>query len=80
MLVRYDRVGTYIELSDEKQVQTVEISDLVMVDVDELGRPVGVEFAVPPAKISERMRLAVADHFPDLKDMMIHPDWLLAKS
>ena len=57
MLVRYDEFGTYVELSDEKQARTVEISDLVMVDVDVEGRPIGVEFAVPPAKISERMRL-----------------------
>lgn len=81
MLVQYDTEAgaTYVELVDEAAVaRTVEVSDLVMVDVDAQGQPVGVEFVVPPRLITDEMLFAVADRFSDLKEMAIHKDWLFA--
>jgi uncharacterized protein YuzE len=81
MLVQYDTEAeaTYVELVDGAAVaRTVEVSDLVMVDVDADGRPVGVEFVVPPRRITDDMLHALADRFHELKDMAIHREWLFA--
>ncbi len=81
MLVQYDTeaVATYVELVDGATVaRTVEVSDLVMVDVDAHDRPVGVEFVVPPRLITDEMLSALAGRFPDLKDLAVHKDWLFA--
>lgn len=79
MIVSYDTEAgaTYVELlHDERVVRTVSLSDLVMVDVSEHGEPIGVEFVVPPAKITEGMLHSLAA-FPALKEMAYNHDWLL---
>jgi uncharacterized protein YuzE len=80
MMVQYDTEAgaTYVELSDASVARTVSVGDLVMVDVDEHGEPVGVDFAVLPGKITDSMLYAVAERFPPLKDLAIHREWLLA--
>lgn len=69
MLVQYDPdVGaTYVVLSETPCARTVEVSDLVAVDVDEHGDPVGVEFAVAVHQITESMIAGVVSVFPELK-------------
>lgn len=80
MIVSYDLEAgaTYVELVvDAGLVRTVSVSDLVMVDVDKYGQPVGVEFAVPPARITGDMLAQLADRFPDLKALHDPHTWLL---
>jgi uncharacterized protein YuzE len=58
--------ASYFTLSDEPVVQTASITDLIMVDLDEHGRPVGVEFAgseLPNAVGWQRL----FDRFPELR-------------
>jgi uncharacterized protein YuzE len=80
MLVQYDTEAgaTYVELSGAAVAGTVHISDLVMVDVDEAGAPRGIEFAVAPSQITDSMLHALADRFPDLKELALHTSWLYA--
>ena len=65
MLVSYDTdaAATCVRVADATVAVTVEISDLAMVDLDEVGQPVGVEFLVPPRDISPEMLVCVADRF-----------------
>jgi uncharacterized protein YuzE len=82
MIVSYDveAGATYLELSDVPVARTVSVSDLVAVDVDETGSPVGVEFAVAPNKITDRMVERVADRFHTLKNLLHIEDWLLVRA
>jgi uncharacterized protein YuzE len=66
MLVTYDaEVGaTYLKLADAVVARTVSVSDLVMVDLDNRGEAIGVEFAVPPSKITAVMLDRLAERFP----------------
>ena len=81
MMVQYDTEAgaTYVQLTDAAVAGTVSVSDLVMVDVDEAGQPVGVDFAVLPSRISDSMLAAVADRFPSLEELAVHTEWLLAR-
>jgi uncharacterized protein YuzE len=81
MMVTYTGDATYVYLTDVQPpvARTVSLSGLVMVDLDVDGQPVGVEFAVPPAKITDGMLHRVADRFPDqFKDLAANRSWLLA--
>lgn len=80
MYVSFDPYAgaTYIELSDQKPARTISVTDLVMVDVDERGRMVGVEFAVRPDEISDEMLGALVAHFPDAKQFSERDRWILA--
>lgn len=80
MMVHYDTEAgaTYVELTGAPVARTVNVGDLVAVDVDESGGPVGIDFAVLPSKITDSMLFAVADHFPPLKELALHREWLLA--
>lgn len=82
MIVSYDveAGATYLELSEEPVARTVTVSDLVAVDVDEAGTPVGVEFAVAPNKITDRMVERVAERFHSLKGLLHLEDWLLVRA
>jgi uncharacterized protein YuzE len=73
-----ERAGaTYVAVSDAEVVRTVEVSDLVMVDVDSVGEPVGVDFAMPPAAITDLVVERVLLRFPDLKQTFVDLDrWL----
>lgn len=80
MLVEYDpEVGaTYLTLTDGVCASTVHVDDLVMVDVDRDGQPIGVEFAISPRKVTSDMLRLVAKRFPTLEGVMADPSWLYA--
>lgn len=82
MLVSYDvdAGATYVRLSSDDVARTAHVSDLVMVDLNEHGDPVGVEFVVPPAQVSDKMLWAVADRFESLKPLAADRSWLLTTS
>lgn len=79
MYVSYDlnAGATYVELMDGEVAQTVEISDLVMVDVNVHGEPLGVEFVVPPSQITPEMIERVVFRFPTLDVLHKTEMWLL---
>jgi uncharacterized protein YuzE len=55
-----------VVLNDHPVVSTVHVDELVMVDLDEAGEPVSVEFAAPP---SETERALLHERFPQFKDL-----------
>jgi uncharacterized protein YuzE len=79
MMVQYDTEAgaTYVQLTEGDVARTVNVGDLVSVDVDAHGQPVGLDFAVLPSKITDSMLYAVADRFPALKELAAHKEWLL---
>jgi uncharacterized protein YuzE len=78
MLVSYDAAAraTYVQISPDPVVSTVELSDLVMVDLDEHQHPVGVEFLQVPAEITPQMVDLVVERFPILKVLRDPDRWL----
>lgn len=54
----------YLALSDRQVAQTVHVDDLVMVDLDDMGQPVGVEFGAPP---TETELALLQSTYPDFK-------------
>lgn len=83
MLVQFDtEVGaTYLQVSEAEVARTVHLRDLVMVDVDTQDKPVGVEFAVAPEKVTDLMVEAVAKRFPELEWELVHDrSWMHAGS
>lgn len=71
MIVEHDHEAgaVYFSLDDRAAVdRTVHVSDLVMVDLDRQGRPVGVEFALPPTQLSWDVLEPLFAQFPSLKD------------
>lgn len=72
--------ATYVTLTEHKVARTVSVSDLVMVDLDDQGQPVGVEFVVPPAKITSKMLDRLSDRFPTLKNLHDTESWLLTRA
>jgi uncharacterized protein YuzE len=82
MIVNYDTESeaTYIEIvPGAKIAKTVSISDLVMVDVDDAGKPVGVEFVMRPNQITDMIVKTVVMRFESL-DMLFDRTWLYAAS
>ena len=72
MLVEADTEsgGVYFDLLDGASVSvalTVHVADLVMVDLDDTGRPIGVEFAAEP---TEGEWAALESRYPDLRAML----------
>lgn len=70
--------ATYIQWTSNPVAHTVSVSDLVMVDLDADGQPVGVDFAVSPQKITDRMLTRVAERFPSLKGLLDRQTWMYA--
>lgn len=60
--------ASYFLLSDAPVARTVHISDLLMVDVDAAGDPVGVDVASPNIQWDKWLRLY--ETFPELKDVL----------
>jgi uncharacterized protein YuzE len=56
----------YLEMSDKPVVRTVLLSDGVMVDVDESGEPVGVEFLWARDDVPAEALTLVVQRFPSL--------------
>lgn len=79
MYVSYDTEAkaTYVELSPEKADVTDCLSDSVNVDLDADGIPVGVEFLVLPAQITDGMLILVAEAYPALAKLQDRGTWLL---
>jgi uncharacterized protein YuzE len=67
--------ATYVQVSDHEVLETVDITDLAMVDIDGLGQPVGVEFLKLPAEITPEMIEVVIDQFPALKFLREGASW-----
>jgi hypothetical protein len=61
--------ATYVELSEAPVARTLHVSDVVMVDVDETGTPVGIEFAVLPPDVDRADWYALADLVPEVKEI-----------
>ena len=81
VIVQYDpEVGaTYVSLIADSSTAaaTVEVSDLVSVDLDRNHEPIGVDFAVPPHMITGTMIEKVIETFPTLKSTIGNPHtWL----
>ena len=79
MMVSYDlQAGaTYLQLRDADVAHTVTLSDLVMVDVDVHGEPIGVDFAVAPGQITERMFQTLEGYQPQIfKELVADRSWL----
>ncbi|MDO9498103.1 MAG: DUF2283 domain-containing protein [Nocardioides sp.] len=79
MYVSYDPAAraTYVRLTDAKVVSTKDVTDLVMVDLDEHQEPVGVEFLTLPNRISADTLHQLADAYPSLKALVDTDRWLL---
>ena len=69
--------ATYLALTDRPVARTVSVSDLVIVDIDDVGEPVGVEFALEPARVTNAMLTALVREFPALRPLVDDRSWLL---
>jgi uncharacterized protein YuzE len=60
--------ATYVQLSEAPVARTLlHLSDVIMVDVDEYGAPVGVEVVAPVDTIGPDDWYAVAEVVPEVK-------------
>jgi hypothetical protein len=60
--------ATYVQLSETPVARTLlHLSDVIMVDVDDDGTPVGVEVLAPVDTIAREDWYAVADVVPEVK-------------
>jgi uncharacterized protein YuzE len=65
-----DTGASYLVLADDTVARTIELSDLVMVDVNAAGEPIGVEFVSSPENrdaIAQGLS-AVIERWPHLKE------------
>lgn len=72
---------TYVQIQepDAAVARTVELNDLVMVDLNREGQPLGVEFLVPPSGVGRHLE-AVIEAFPSLKALGETEKWLLTQA
>jgi uncharacterized protein YuzE len=79
MYVSYDPAAraTYVKWEMGPVASTVAIGDLVNVDVDADGSPLGVEFLVLPNNVSQDMIDRVIGRFPQLKALGDLDRWVL---
>lgn len=82
MMVTYDTEAdaTYVQVADGRVATTVDVTDLVMVDLDAHGQLLGVEFAVSPRYVTDAMLYRLAEQFPELKKMAADHSWLFASA
>jgi len=59
--------ASYITLGEGTVSRTVEVSELVMVDLDAAGGVVGIEFAAPPGSSDFT---ALFERFPAVRDVL----------
>jgi uncharacterized protein YuzE len=69
--------ATYVAFNDRAAAHTVGVTDLVMVDVDAAGEPVGVEFAMQPDRINDDVLAPLVARFPELRALADDRSWLL---
>ena len=69
MLVTYDPEvdASYVRVSDGAVVSTDSFTDLVAVDLDAAGVPVGLEVLKAPAAVSSADEAMVTDRYPGLR-------------
>lgn len=72
--------ATYVELAADDVARTVHVGDLLAVDLDALGEPIGVEILTRPADITDEMLHALAAAFPTLKPLAEDRSWLLTRA
>lgn len=65
--------ATYLRLRDAPVARTVHVTDLILVDVDHAGVPVGVEYAVAPGRLSSDELASLLGSFPELRDKLPEP-------
>ena len=70
--------ATYVRLQERPVARTVSVSDLILVDLDDEGQPIGVDFAVEPQKVTDGMLERLADRFPPLKGLLERGSWMYA--
>ena len=71
MIVEFDTEAqaTYFRVSDEERAaETVDLSDELLVDVDEHGRPIGVDVLRAPAGVDEGLLALLASRFPEVAE------------
>lgn len=70
MMVTYDPEAdaTYVRVSDAPVASTDPLSDLVAVDVDASGAPVGLELLKAPGTVTESDEATVLDRYPALRE------------
>ncbi len=78
--VQYDAEAEacYLELSRRPLARTVHLDDGVMVDVDEAGEPVGVEFLWSRDDILVEAMKLVVERFPSLGVQLLREALLAA--
>lgn len=66
--VKYDAAADacYLEVNERPVARTVHLADSVMVDVDEVGEPVGVELLWARDAIPVEALTLVVERFPSL--------------
>ena len=82
MYVSYDTEAgaTYVQVAEGDVSRTADLSDLVAVDLDDDGVPVGVEFLALPGGVTDLMLDLVAARFPVLSVLKDRSTWLLPAS
>lgn len=65
--------ATYYTVGDGVRARTVHVSDLIMVDVDDDGAPVGVEFAVALGHLPRAEIKRLLGSFPTLQGVLPVP-------
>jgi uncharacterized protein YuzE len=61
--------AVYVTVSEGAVARTVDVSDVIMVDVDDDDTPLGIDFAVPIDAVDERDWHALAELLPEVKDI-----------
>ena len=71
MQVSYDTEActTYITMAEGSVARTVDLTDVIAVDLDATGRPLGVELLVLPHNISDEMIEDIVEAFPLLEPL-----------
>lgn len=69
MIVSYDpdADATYVKVTDAPVVSTDSVGDLLAVDLDAGGEPVGIELLKAPGAVSALDEAAVLDRYPGLR-------------
>lgn len=71
-----DAGAVYVQLTAERVARTGSVGDLMMVDLNEHGEPVGVDFALSADKITAAMLDRLGDAYPALKGLRDTDSWL----
>lgn len=78
MYVSYDPAAgaTYVRLAEGSVAETRLVGDLVAVDLDDSGVPVGVELLMLPSRIDTQVLDRLVDAHPELGPLLDTTAWL----